>query len=219
MITRLEITADFTVGDACRVATAAGLDSKSWNEVVWSFEAILRWADELEKRFGRLLHIDHHSPPDDPPDLTIHFGGAVVPLEHTLLKPYPLGWAEAVRSGQGGFIPPVVPRSWSREELISTTTGLDPAWTDLSDTYDAVFAALDRAVGEKIKRLPAGSIVVVDDRVTNDQRERETLIQRLQARPRDFRNCIILFFQRNNCRQFWSALMMQEGILIRASPT
>ncbi len=217
MITRLEITTDLTVDDVCRIATDAGVDAKSWNEIIWSFEALRRWADELERRFGRLLCVDHHSPPNDPPDLMIHFARAIIPLEHTLLKPYPLGWAEPARAGRGGFVPPVVPRSWSRKELMDTITGFNHTWANASDTYDAVYAALDFAISEKIKRLPAGSIIVVDDRVTNYQEEREVLIQRLQARQSDFRNCIILFFQRNNSQQYWSSLVTRDEALTRVS--
>jgi hypothetical protein len=217
MITTFDITFDSNVDEVCRAATKADLDTKSWNELVWSFEAISRWGDQLRKRFGSLVRIDHRSPPDDPPDLLLHFDRCKVALEHTLLKPYPLGWAEAIRGHRGGFVPPVGTRRWTRKELTDVISGADATWADALDMYEATRNALSAAIDEKVKRLPDGGIIVIDDRATFDGRERERMIREILARSRHFQDCTVLFFQRNNSLQFWSALLTADELLIRVS--
>ena len=111
LITTFNLSLTATVQEVCNAATRAELNTKSWNELVWSFEALKRWGDELENRFGTLTRIDHHSPPDDPPDITLHFARADIPWEHTLLEPYPLRWAQDIRGNRGGFVPLLVERN------------------------------------------------------------------------------------------------------------
>lgn len=172
-------------------------------------------------RFGRLLRVDHHSPPDDPPDLTLHFTNEVVALEHTLLKPYPLGWANAIRRSNvedtGGFVPPIVPRSWTREELVDVVLGIKPVWTGVADTYDATLTALVAAIAGKVGRLPTGGIIVVDDRVTYSDHERETLIRSFEPLLATLGKCTVIYLQRGNSLQFWSALLTQTDVLMKHS--
>jgi hypothetical protein len=217
VITAFKLSLDATDQDVCLAASAQNLEAKSWNELVWTFEALRRWKDVLEARFGNLTHVDHRSPPDDPPDIMLHFGPTDVPLEHTLLKPYPLGWADAIRAGHGGFVPPVTTKSWTRAELQNLISGIDDVWADASETLAATFQEFISAVAKKVERLTPGGIVVVDDRATHDSREREILIKGLRAESGSHLQHTIILFQRNNPLQFWSALLTADELLIRQS--
>jgi hypothetical protein len=217
MITTFELSLDATDEEVGLAASAQNLQAKSWNELVWTFEALRRWKDVLETRFGDLTQVDHRSPPDDPPDLMLHFGPTAVQLEHTLLKPYPLGWADAIRGNRGGFVPPVTTKSWTRAELQKLISGIDDVWGDASETLAATFNEFTSAVAKKVQRLPPGGIVVVDDRATHDSHEREILIKGLRAESKSHLQHTIILFQRNNPLQFWSALLTADELLIRQS--
>lgn len=204
--------------DVCHLATEADLDTKSWNELVWSFEAIKRWGAELENRFGTLTRIDHHSPPDDPPDITLHFAQADIPCEHTLLEPYPLRWAQDIRGNRGGFVPPVSRKKWTRTELQDVVSGVNPIWSDIAESRETALSVLVAAVAKKLKSLSASGILVVDDRVTHYPAEREELVRQIHMRERhQLRERLIIFFQRNNDLQFWSALLSGDAVDIRVS--
>ena len=217
MITTFNLSLDATDEDVCLAASAQNLEAKSWNELVWAFEALRRWKDVLRTRFGDLTQVDHRSPPDDPPDLMLHFGTTAVPLEHTLLKPYSLGWADAIRGDRGGFVPPVTTKSWTRAELQNLIAGIDDVWADASETLAAMFHEFTSGVAKKVERLTPGGIVVVDDRATHDSREREILIKGLRAESGSRLQHTIILFQRNNPLQFWSALLTADKLLIRQS--
>jgi len=218
VITKFHVTIGASVRDVCHFATEADLDTKSWNELVWSFEAIKRWGDELENRFGTLTGIDHHSPPDDPPDITLHFARAHIPCEHTLLEPYPLRWAQDIRGNRGGFVPPIGRKKWTRKELKDVVSGIDPVWGDVSESQEAALSVVIAAVTKKLKSLRANGILVVDDRVTHYPEEREELVSQIHVRAKgQLKDRLIIFFQRNNDLQFWSALLSADTVSIRVS--
>jgi hypothetical protein len=218
VITAFDITIEASVRDVCRLATEADLDTKSWNELVWSFEAIRRWGDELEKRFGTLMQIDHHSPPDDPPDILLHFAQCDVAWEHMLLQPYPLRWAEEIRGGRGGFVPPLGRKEWTRKELEDVVSGVNPLWGDASEAHETAMDVLGSAMVKKLNSLPSGGILVIDDRVTHYPSEREEMVTEIHNRQKHkLRDRLVIFFQRNNDLQFWSALLSADELTIRAS--
>jgi hypothetical protein len=218
LITTFNLSLTATVQEVCSAATRAELDTKSWNELVWSFEALKRWGDELENRFGTLIRIDHHSPPDDPPDITLHFARADIPWEHTLLEPYPLRWAQDIRGNRGGFVPPVGRKKWTRNELQDVVSGVNQLWGDMAESHETALSVLVAAVAKKLKSLPASGILVVDDRVTHYPSEREELVRQIHTRERDqLGDRLIIFFQRNNDLQFWSGLLSEKAVNIRVS--
>ena len=218
MITSVDVSLHSTVNDVCRAASAANLDGKSWNEFVWAFEALSRWKDVLQARFGDLATIDHHSPPDDPPDLMLHFATEAGTVgTYYCLKPYPFGWADALRGRRGGFVPPVTTRTWTRAELENVISGATEVWEDASEALRTTFRVLKTAVDKKIERLTAGGIVVVEDRVTFDARERESLIRALAAQTALLPQHGVIIFQRNNALQFWSTLLGNNELLVRQS--
>jgi hypothetical protein len=84
-IVDLVLERDFDDEKVWQIARTADLKKQSALEVVEAWAIIRIWSDLLEKRFGKIQSIRHHSPPNDPPDLEIICAERVVELEHTRL--------------------------------------------------------------------------------------------------------------------------------------
>jgi hypothetical protein len=107
----LPVTLSTPILKVAKAATALGLKTKEWNEVVRAFDALSAWSKWLTDRYGENQKIVHRSNPDDPPDLTLVFEGSTVGVEHSVLYPprsgkRRLSLGKTTRRGVSGRLPP-----------------------------------------------------------------------------------------------------------------
>lgn len=194
------------------------LDGKGKNEVIRSLDAIQVWQEWFAPRYGELKELRHRSNPDDPPDLDLVFERGEVGLEHTALKPCPLGHAEAIAAEvnpHGGRFLPSLSRQWTRDELEELAFPKTRAsWANSSDEYRVVFASLVATIRRKI-RDPASQIICVWDQATlentADERQAIHLWQTVNTDEFEhFADRTVILLRRDNPLQFFSALVRRN---------
>lgn len=215
-ITSFSVSYSTDVLEVAKMATALNLQAKAWNELVWSFDAVQVWRVWFLEHYGELFELRHRSNPDDPPDLELIFEKEQLGLEHTAFMPYPLGYAEGIvreinPSGCVGI--PSISRQWTRPELINEILGVTSEWANVSDEHNTAIDALVSSIRRKIKE-PASRVVCVTDRATFGGASTEWLVSQLwsvvNAKESEcYSNRIILFMNRSNNIQFFSALIQR----------
>jgi hypothetical protein len=145
------------------------LNGKQQNEVLWSFETILIWQEWFVEQYGELKELRHRSGGDDPPDLNLVFKTREIGFEYTALKPYPLGYAEAIASEinpKGSRILPGISLEWTRDKLERLASGNSAGtqvWSNASDDYDLALRNLIATVQRKLCDSESDIICVRDD--------------------------------------------------------
>ena len=94
----VQLEKDYTFEQTRDAAIAAALPNQSIEEVIDCWDVIQIWWNEIEERFGRIVQLQHHVPPDDPPDNELICEGEIVPIEHSRLQPYPMGQFENLQN-------------------------------------------------------------------------------------------------------------------------
>ncbi len=199
----------------------SSLDGKGKNEVDWSFDAIQIWQEWFAARYGELKELRHRSNPDDPPDLDLVFERGQVGLEHTALKPDPLGYAEAIAgkvNPMGGRFIPSLSRQWTRDELKRFALGIKASWAKTSEEHRVAFECLIEALRRKMQN-PTSRIICVRDEATLELTLKPIRSERLAKdlwqvvntdEFEDFADRTVILFHRDNELQFFSALVRRR---------
>ena len=148
------------------MATNSQLNDKGWKEVVESFHVVHVWRAWFAERYGELKELRHRSNPHDPPDLDLVFENGQIGLEHTALKPYPLGHAGAIAKEVNPTdcrgIPSISP-NWTRAELETVAFWRNASRSNMTDDCYAALESLASTVRRKLKEPLSDIICVMDE--------------------------------------------------------
>jgi len=136
---------------------------KDCHEICCCYDALTIWADKFE-HFGKLISLDHHSNPDDPPDVRAIFdGGLVLDMEHTSTEPSHRHKAEKLRDGMTGVIPPISGVYKTTKDLLNV---LNPysgeGWASVEKETIARYELMLSAMKAKIEKYPPGGVLVLE---------------------------------------------------------
>lgn len=136
---------------------------KDRNEICCCYDVLTIWADKCE-RLGKLVSLDHHSNPDDPPDVRAIFdSGAVLDMEHTSTEPTHRHKAKKLRGGLGGGIPPISGNYKTTKELLDAMNPYaDDDWANLEKETVARYELIFVAMKKKIEKHPPGGVLVLE---------------------------------------------------------
>lgn len=202
-------------------AIECGLKGKCGNEVIRGLDAIQVWRDWFEERYGELSEIRHRSNPDDPPDLDLVFESGQIGAEVTSLKPFPLGYAEAVAeeiNPNGGRLLPSITGAFDRERLEKLALNLDHEWADVGDEHRRAVECLVETVTRKMKE-PASRVICVIDETTFGFTDTEWLATHFH-RLLDGKlfgalgDRVVILLNRLNDLQYFSALFQRGAPLL-----
>ena len=200
--------------EVAKLLRQSSLDGKGRNEVVRSLDAIQVWQEWFADRYGVLKELRHRSNPDDPPDLDLVFEREEIGLEHTALKPYPLGHAQAIAAevnpGGGRFLPSLS-QKWTRDELANLALGMNPSWANASDEHRVAVGSLLTTLKRKVQN-PASQIISVWDEAMFGTWDIERLARDLSEalNAKEFERFIdrtVILLHRDNASQFYSSLV------------
>jgi len=196
------------------VCDDAGLKGKEANEVYHSLDAIRGWRQRFETLHGRLLGCDHHSNPDDPPDLTFRFRDKAVPVEHTRLQPSQYGWMDALHHKeypkQCITVPPITCLPTGKSDLVASMFAMDAEWSDVQCDLNEWFRFCMALVRKKIEHKPGGILIIQDTSLVFDNQLRpiaEAAHAFLSPRPGRIKDWTIILHSRSNPIQFNSYLI------------
>lgn len=148
------------------ICDAARLKGKECNEVFHSIDALRTWRDRFEKLYGSLVRCVHHSNPDDPPDLTLHFASAEVGVEHTRLEPPLYGRVKALRRQEYGKqsikIPSITFQPQSRQDLLNEMSPRNRNWSESRTDFEAWCEYLLEVIVKKVAKHQSGILVIQD---------------------------------------------------------
>jgi len=191
-----------------------GLDTNGRKEVLRCYDVLCIWTDKFS-HLGKLESLDHHSGGDDPPDVVARFdSGATLDLEHTSVEPAHRHWADKLRGGGGGVIPPLTGKYESRDELMQAMNPFGGGgWAKVSDEAVARYDLICEAIKKKIEKHPPGGVLVMDGDVHPRGLEfREAL--EVAASQSLFlpgsERWMFAFSDRANSQQFFSAMFAKD---------
>jgi hypothetical protein len=228
-ITHLHLTLEHDDNAIMAELRISGINGKGQNEIFHTLDALRIWKDWLESRFGSLINIDHHSNPDDPPDVQLHFEKRDVSLEHTELKPHPYGMVDAIHHhecpDQCITVPSLSNKPKTRSEITNAMFAFnEDAWADWATENEEWLGELKSLVDRKVRKHEPGILLVQDTALlmpsdvkhlaVNFQREMQT--QATSGLDR----CTILLHSRLNSVQYASFLFkkgetLQERIKLK----
>ena len=219
-ITTLPAAADTTDEQMLSAARSAGLADQALQEVIECWDVIQTWRRWIESRCGPLSAVRHRGQGDDPPDLELVFPSTTVPMEHTWLLPFPLGWAEDLKGKMFADVcsnvPSVSQPPRDRAELIEMMGSLEGQWSDVAADGTVLARHLATAIRKKIGCLPRGGIIALIDRVSSGEHDRQMLQDvaadfiRSKWCP-DFQEHVLIVFSRWNPIQFRSSLITSNA--------
>jgi hypothetical protein len=217
-ITHLHLTLEHDDNAIIAELRSAEIDGKGQNEVFHTLDALKVWKDWFNSNYGPLTSIDHHSNPDDPPDMELHFVKGHVPLEHTELKPHPFGMVDAIHHrecpDQCVTVPSLSKKPKTRKEITDSMFSLEAdAWADSVDERNEWLSEFKALVRRKMRKQKTGILLVQDTalRMPSDVRELAISFQQEVQLPAmsDLGQLIILLHSRLNIVQHVSFLFQR----------
>ncbi len=207
------------------ICDAAGLKGKECNEVFHSIDAVRSWRDGFEKLYGALVRCVHHSNPDDPPDLTLHFASAEVGVEHTRLEPPMYGRVKALRRQEYGNqsikIPSITFQPQTRQDLLNEMSPRNRNWSESRTDFEAWCEYLLGVIVKKTAKHQSG-ILVIQDSSLHSESVLEPIVTAIHntvsSRLHLIKDWKIVIHSRSNQAQFVSYLIVYgEELEIRRS--
>lgn len=144
--------------------------AKDRQEIYYCYDVLTIWADKFE-HLGKPVSLDHHSNPDDPPDVRANFdSGVVLDMEHTSTEPAHRHKAERLRGRTGGLVPPV---SGSYKTTKDILDAMNPyaggGWVSAEKEAIARYKLIFNAIKRKVEKYPTGGVLVLEgDAFTSD---------------------------------------------------
>jgi hypothetical protein len=220
-IRTVNVNFDTPERDIFAVCDNARLKGKESNEVYQSLDALRVWRNRFESRQGKLLQCDHHSNPDDPPDLTLHFDGGVLPVEHTRLEPYPYGKMRAIHDKEFPdrciSVPAISNPPADRESLVHEMMSFEREWPSVEDELNEWRRICISVIQRKIGRRGEGTLVIQDTSLLFRDSVRQiakAIHSAFSTRSALIKGWTIIFHSRWNRQTFYSALVAEREDLL-----
>jgi hypothetical protein len=149
--------------DAYKKLIGISLASKSVHEICCCYDVLTIWFDKFE-HLGKLVSLNHHSNPDDPPDVKAMFDSERwLDMEHTSTEPAHRHKAQKLRGKIGGITPPISGIYKTKQALVEA---MNPyaygGWTSIQKEVDAKYQLIIKAIKNKIEKHPPGGILVLE---------------------------------------------------------